>query len=201
MYRAERLLSDTVTKPFPRGRICEACAFWEMAWFKIKFSGYMNILSSRLLSLRITSLAIAAGTALTACAPLGTTEVTRNYHPPKETVALTAAQQCALGYDMARQVYNLIEVNKTVISVSPKLGKCSKYAIKYLRKAGYAVDESAKRATPSMFSISTYEDKEQEKVFATAYLPSIRLTRVYQRGKGGMYPVSSFNLVHTETAH
>ena len=36
LNRVERVLSDTVTKPFSRGRICEACAFWQMAWFKIR---------------------------------------------------------------------------------------------------------------------------------------------------------------------
>ncbi len=160
-------------------------------------------LSSSSLKLRKASLVIliAASTIITACAPLGTGEITKSYRAPRELVSLTPPQQCAVGYDMARQIYNLVEVNKAVISVSPKLGKCGKYAVKYLRKAGYAVDESAKRATRSMFSISTFENKEQAKIFATAYLPGIKLTRAYQRGANGVYPVSGFNLVHTEAVN
>lgn len=118
--------------------------------------------------------------------------------PPREQVKLTPAEECAIGYDLAEQVYRQVKVTDTVIKVSPRLGACGEHAVKYLRKAGYGVDETAKKAEPHHFSIETYEDKDTGGVFATAHLPRLRLSRSYRRGGTGVYPLSSVNIVREE---
>jgi|GEM_PF-482594 len=118
--------------------------------------------------------------------------------PPREQVKLTPAEECAIGYDLAEQVYRQVKVTDTVIKVSPRLGGCGEHAVKYLRKAGYGVDETAKKAEPHHFSIETYEDKDTGGVFATAHLPRLRLSRSYRRGGTGVYPLSSVNIVREE---
>ena len=118
--------------------------------------------------------------------------------PPREQVKLTPAEECAIGYDLAEQVFRQVKVTDTVIKVSPRLGACGEHAVKYLRKAGYGVDETAKKAERHHFSIETYEDKDTGGVFATAYLPRLRLSRSYRRGGSGVYPLSSVNIVRDE---
>ena len=118
--------------------------------------------------------------------------------PPREQVKLTPAEECAIGYDLAQQVYRQVKVTDTVIKVSPRLGACGEHAVKYLRKAVYGVDETAKKAERHHFSIETYEDKDTGGVFATAHLPRLRLSRSYRRGGTGVYPLSTVNIVREE---
>ena len=104
---------------------------------------------------------------LSGCAEVPSTSGPNWGQPPREQVKLTAAEECAIGYDLAEQVYRQVKVTDTVIKVSPRLGACGEHAVKYLRKAGYGVDETAKKAEPHHFSIETYEDKDTGGVFAT----------------------------------
>ena len=132
------------------------------------------------------------------CTDLGTASVSKARPHIKETASLSKSQQCAIGYDLARQVYTLVEVNKTAIRLSPKLGGCGTHAARYLRKAGYAVDETASKPSAHLFSIGTFEDKDTGSVFATAYLPGLRVTRAYSRGEDGVYPLSPVDVTYEE---
>lgn len=139
-----------------------------------------------------------ASTLLAGCLDIGATSGTGTFRASQEKVALLPAEECAIGYDLAQQVYNLVQVTKTVIIVSPKLGDCGEHAVKYLRKAGYAVDETATQSSAHQFSIATYEDKETGSVFATASLPGLKLTRGYKRGQTGMYPLTPVDVVYED---
>ena len=133
------------------------------------------------------------------CTDIGSFAPSSSFRAPKETAKLLPAEECAVGYDLAQQVYRLVKVTNTTIVVSPKLGDCGKYAVKYLRKAGYAVDETPTQASAHQFAITTYVDKETGHVFATALLPGIRLTRGYGRGTTGMYPLTPVDVTYEET--
>lgn len=133
------------------------------------------------------------------CTDLGDFTSTSSFRAPKETAKLLPAEECAVGYDLAQQVYRLVKVTKTTIVVSPKLGDCGKHAVRYLRKAGYAVDETATQSSAHQFGIATYVDKETGHVFATASLPGLRLTRGYGRGTTGMYPLTPVDVTYEET--
>ena len=112
-----------------------------------------------------------------------------------ERANLTPAQACAIGYDMARHIYERARVSETVIRVSPDLGPCGKYAARYLRLAGFAVDETATRRDAYVFTIRTYEDPEMNRVIATAALPGLHLTRAYRRAGFGVTAASAFTIV------
>ena len=107
-----------------------------------------------------------------------------------EMARLTPAQSCAIGYDMARQLYKVAQVSKTVIRVSPSLGTCGTWAAHYLRRAGFAVDETATRRDVYVFTVRTYE--QDRTVIATAHLPGLRLTRAYRPTPFGVTPASGF---------
>jgi hypothetical protein len=155
-----------------------------------------KIVSSRLIAK--SAMICCAASLLAGCMDIGATNGTGAFRPSQEKVALLPAEECAIGYDLAKQVYNLVQVTKTVIIVSPKLGDCGEHAVKYLRKAGYAVDETATQSSAHQFSIATYEDKETGSVFATAYLPGLKLTRGYKRGEIGMYPLTPVDVVYED---
>lgn len=153
----------------------------------LSMSGKKILLASTLM------LGVAGCTDISAFTPSST------FSAPKESAKLLPAEECAIGYDLAQQVYRLIKVTKTTIVVSPKLGDCGEYAVKYLRKAGYAVDETATKASAHQFAITTYVAKETGHVFATAFLPGMRLTREYGRGTTGVYPLSPIDVSYEET--
>ena len=139
-----------------------------------------------------------AASLLAGCLDIGATSEMGTFRAYQEKVVLLPAEECAIGYDLAQQVYNLVQVTKTVIIVSPKLGDCGEHAIKYLRRAGYAVDETATQSSAHQFSIATYEDKETGSVFATAFLPGLKITRGYKRGQKGMYPLTPVGVVYED---
>ena len=138
-------------------------------------------------------LAIGLCAVLTGCA--GTDFTAGGAGRASERADLTPAQECAIGYDMARRIYELARVSETVIRVSPDLGACGTYAARYLRRAGFAVDETATRRDVYVFGIRTWEDPGTQVVIATAALPGLQLTRAYRRGPFGVTPASSFNVI------
>ena len=97
---------------------------------------------------------------------------------------------------MARQIYEVARVSDTVIRVSPTPGPCGAHAADYLRRAGFAVDETATRRDTWLFGISTWEDADRQVVIATASLPGLRLTRAYRRAEFGVIPASAFSIIH-----
>ena len=109
-----------------------------------------------------------------------------------EHAQLDPAQECAIGYDMARRIYTLARVSDAVVRVSPDLGDCGTWAARYLRKAGFAVDETASRRDAYLFTVTTFEDGDQ--VIATTSLPGLRLARAYRRADFGVLPASGFNI-------
>lgn len=114
----------------------------------------------------------------------------------REMVRLTPAQECAVGYDLAQQIYQTVSVNGTPIRLARSAGGCSRHAAEYLRRAGFAVTENA--TGKGQFGISTYatdSGTESGEVssggfIAVARLPGFVVTRAYRPGEGGVYALS-----------
>lgn len=114
----------------------------------------------------------------------------------RELVRLTPAQECAVGYDLAQQIYQTVSVNGTPIRLARSAGGCSRHAAEYLRRAGFAVTENA--TGKGQFGISTYAmDSSTESgeasaggFIAVARLPGFVVTRAYRPGDGGVYALS-----------
>lgn len=137
--------------------------------------------------IRRLSVSFAILAALSACAGTSISTSARNM----ETVALNKAQSCAIGYDLSQHVYRHVDITGTVIRLSPKLGDCGNHAARYLRRAGYAVDETATARDVGLFSIQTFADPETDTVVARARLPEVTLTRSYQLAETGVYATSA----------
>lgn len=123
-----------------------------------------------------------------------------------ERAVLSEVQECAIGYDMARRIYELVRVRGTVIRLAPDLGDCGRHAARYLRRAGFAVDETAPRSnarsdtrsdTPA-FTMTTFETPAADTVIVTTSVPGLRLTRAYWRAETGVLPASGWTLERGE---
>lgn len=127
---------------------------------------------------------------------MGTSATARFEPQSRELVSLTPAQECAVGYDLARQVYQTVSVNGTPIRVGAAAGGCTRHAAEYLRRAGFAVTENA--TGKGQFGISTYamasagesDGAAVGSFIAVARLPGFVVTRAYRPGEGGVYPMS-----------
>jgi hypothetical protein len=111
---------------------------------------------------------------------------------PREAAVLTPVQDCAVGYDLARYIYETAKIDGTAVRVSETLGMCGQYAARYLRKAGFAVSEDGKGA--NQFLIDTYDLPNGSGFVATASLPGLKVTRAYRRADGGVYALSPASL-------
>jgi len=118
----------------------------------------------------------------------------------REMVRLTPAQECAVGYDLAQQIYQTVSVNGTPIRLARSAGGCSRHAAEYLRRAGFAVTEDA--TGKGQFGISTYAtdsgaesgDGPSGGFIAVARLPGYVVTRAYRPGDGGVYALSTVSV-------
>ncbi|MDE3238896.1 MAG: hypothetical protein KGN33_08040 [Paracoccaceae bacterium] len=115
--------------------------------------------------------------------------------PGQEAAKLTATQECAVGYDLSRQIYQQVRIDGTTLHVPKDLGACGQYAIHYLRLAGYSIvpDTGGTQA----FTVSTYVLDGGQGFVATAQLPSLKVTRAYRPGNGGVYPLSPASVIKT----
>lgn len=105
---------------------------------------------------------------------------------------LTPAQYCAVGHDLSRQIADHVSV-RGIILVSPsKRTPCEDYALHYLRRAGFAVDESGRSPTFQVALTYTGETTFQ----ATASIGrTLRISRVYTPGDGGVYPMTPVSVM------
>ena len=108
------------------------------------------------------------------------------------TIPLSEAQYCAVGHDLARQISEHVSV-RGIILVSPgKRSRCESYALHYLRRAGFAVDETG--AAPT-FTVDL-EYAGDTSFQATASIGrTLRISRLYEPGDGGVYPVGPVSVM------
>lgn len=126
--------------------------------------------------------------ALAGCADLpgwneaGTPAVSR------ASLTLTPAQECAVGYDLARQVYAQVPVDGAAIRIGRDPSGCTRHAATYLRLAGFAVSEEG-RGTGE-FRILLSDAPDLGGFIATALLPGLTVSRAYSPGDGGVHALS-----------
>ena len=108
------------------------------------------------------------------------------------TIPLSEAQYCAVGHDLARQIAEHVSV-RGIILVSPgRRSRCEDYALYYLRRAGFAVDETG--ASPT-FNVDL-EYAGEARFQATASIGrTLRISRLYEPGDGGVYPAGPVSVM------
>ena len=99
---------------------------------------------------------------------------------------ITPAQECAVGYDLSKQIFKHINIKDTVLkSPNSKTSHCEFYMTKYLRAAGYRIDD-------------TQDSKPMKVVIArdgpsiTAFVnitTGLRITRSYSLTPAGVRPL------------
>ena len=108
------------------------------------------------------------------------------------SVPLSEAQYCAVGHDLARQVAEHVSV-RGIILVSPKRRtRCENYTLHYLRRAGFAVDESG--AAPT-FNVELGYAGETGFQATASIGRTLKIARIYEPGDGGVYPVSPVSVM------
>jgi hypothetical protein len=114
-----------------------------------------------------------------------------NLHVPKST-KLTATQNCAIGYDLARQIYNTVSLRDTIIIAPTRESACEHHALNYLKKSGFAVDETQK--APS-FDI-TLTSNEDGNITAVASIGRVlKIARSYTPANLGVFPASAVSII------
>ena len=122
----------------------------------------------------------AAAMALSACAPLPMAE-----RPRGDSEGLSAVQNCAIGYDISKQIYDRVVLSETLIVPAQKPSSCETFAYQYLRRAGFALDEAA-NLPPMRIDLTRGEDGS---VMAIATIGgALRLARTYMPADTGVYP-------------
>jgi len=103
----------------------------------------------------------------------------------RDDVHLSPVQNCAIGYDLSKQVYDRVVLSEAVIVPARRPTACESYTLEYLRRAGFAIDETANRA-PLEVMLSRSEEGH---ILAVATIGGkMRLTRPYQAAPEGVYP-------------
>ena len=108
------------------------------------------------------------------------------------SIPLSEAQYCAVGHDLAGQIAEHVSV-RGIILVSPaRRSRCEDYALHYLRRAGFAVDETG--ASPTFNVDLAYAGEARFQ--ATASIGrTLRISRLYEPGDGGVYPVGPVSVM------
>ena len=108
------------------------------------------------------------------------------------SVPLSEAQYCAVGHDLARQIAEHVSV-RGIILVSPRRRtRCENYTLHYLRRAGFAVDESG--ASPT-FNVELSHVGETGFQATASIGRTLKIARIYEPGDGGVYPVSAVSVM------
>ena len=133
------------------------------------------------------------GLSLIACSGVPSSSFSRSMFIRSNDVGLTEAQSCAIGYDLSKQVYELIKIRETVlIPVKMVKNSCEKYIMNFLRRAGYSLDESG----PCIGMQIHLERIDDTSVFAYASITGgLKISREYELVRAGVIPKSAVSII------
>lgn len=93
-------------------------------------------------------------------------------------VSVTQAQACAIGYDLARQVHDLVSLRQTVLLAPRRATPCERHALTYLARAGFRIDTTGQGGTAFGVSLTR---RDADTVSAVVRIGSgLRIARSYQ---------------------
>lgn len=133
-------------------------------------------------------LACTLAVALAGCAEMPGWQEPASPAVSRASLSLTPAQECAVGYDLARQVYEQVPVDGATIRVGREPSGCTRHAVTYLRLAGFAVSEEGRGS--GEFRILLADAPDLGGFIATALLPGLTVSRAYSPGEGGVHALS-----------
>lgn len=102
---------------------------------------------------------------------------------------------CAVGFDLARSFAKKVQVRGTELKVPRKQSRCEEFTIDYLRRAGYAIEETGSR---SDFSVELFPEDENTLVGVARFGNNIMISRHYKRAETGVYGLTPPNVIVTD---
>lgn len=111
-----------------------------------------------------------------------------------EQVALSDPQSCAIGYDLAKSIYEALPAGRTEIGVRKASGECERHAIEYLRRSGFAISETG--GVP--FTVETRALGAVEVLAVGRVGAGLSVSRIYELAPMGVYPVTPATLKRTD---
>lgn len=127
---------------------------------------------------------LAAGIILSGCAtsiPVST----------RATNDLTEVQACAIGYDMARTIHQSISLKDTVVIAPTRTTECEEHTLRYLRLAGFSVDETGQNGGRRALEIAVTDEAEGQVTVVATVAGNLRIARRYRLADLGVYAASA----------
>ncbi|MCY4288579.1 MAG: hypothetical protein OXC63_08300 [Aestuariivita sp.] len=134
---------------------------------------------------------------LAGCASVFTPNLIADGSPPR-AIAVVAAdvsevQACAIGYDLARAIYENVSLRRTVIIAPKRATACEKHTLNYLRLAGFRIDDrgTASQAAMSILIERNGRDNSRRPTISAVVEigEDLRITRPYQPIRSGVVPM------------
>lgn len=133
---------------------------------------------------------VMAAFTLSACVSNGTGWALQG---PNRTTGLTDAQSCAVGYDLAQQVYQRVSLRSTTLIPSKSIkNSCERHMLTYLTKAGYRLDSSLKGE--GMQVVITNLDHESIEARATIS-GGLQISRRYRLVRSGVVALTAPSII------
>lgn len=110
----------------------------------------------------------------------------------RDTVRLTPVQECAIGFDLAQQIYKRVSLKDATILAPLRKSGCETHAINYLRQAGFKIDG---REQEDGFEVVISESGDFEVMAVATVGKGLKLSRSYQLAETGVYPASGVSVL------
>jgi hypothetical protein len=110
----------------------------------------------------------------------------------KDAPHLTSVQECAIGYDLAQQIYKRVSLKNATILAPVRQSGCESHAINYLRQAGFKIDG---REQKDGFKVAVTETGDFEVTALATVGKGLKLSRRYQLAETGVFPASGVTVL------
>ena len=120
------------------------------------------------------------------------------HHGPHigRTPQVTGVQACAIGYDLAQQIYQRVSLRRTVILAPHRATGCETHALEYLRRAGFRIDETGQGGARFNIGLSRLDP---EIISAVAWIgDDLRIARSYRPARTGVIAAGPVSVQHLE---
>ncbi len=111
-------------------------------------------------------------------------------------VQVSAAQACAIGYDLARAIHERVSLRRVVILAPSRATPCERHALAYLRQSGFRIDETGQGGVSFDIALARLDAGT---LTATARIGSdLRISRSYQPVRTGVRPQGPVSVQHLD---
>ncbi len=113
-----------------------------------------------------------------------------------DTARVSAAQACAIGYDLARSIHDRVSLRRTVIVAPKRETACERHALEYLRRAGFRIDRTGQGGVALDIRLDRLDP---DTVSAVAEIGgTLRIARLYRPVRTGVLPAGPVSVQHLD---